>query len=96
MILERKDIEYITEALVKSSNILKVIYNSRTYTLYVFFHKGKVYSYGPVDNKLFQEFLSSPSKGGFINNRLKKNKDIIVKFEFTITPTELDNLKKLL
>ena len=67
------------EHLVESSNIHSIAFDPGGPSLKVEFHsKGKneneprrVYEYEEVGEALFQEFLSSPSKGTFFQQKIR-------------------------
>lgn len=89
MILISKKQDHIHEALISSSNILKVIYNEQLQRLYVYFKSGKGYSYAPVQPVLFGEFLRANSQGRFINQRLIKDNTIKATYEHKLYDYEI-------
>ena len=60
---ERKD---ITRVIVKSSNIFSIGYDSVNKILQVEFRRGSIYEYYDVPDIVYQNFMSSESKGKFI------------------------------
>lgn len=56
---------------VTSSNINSVRYDSYLARLEVKFNDGRIYSYDRVDPATYLGFLSSPSKGSYLNNNIK-------------------------
>lgn len=54
-----------------STNIRKIGYNPDGPTLRVFFVSGGVYDYDGVPERVFQEFLNSPSKGRYFLAHVK-------------------------
>ena len=55
---------------VESSNILSVGYEEETSSLYVKYPSG-TYKYDGVDKSVYESFLTSPSKGRFMNETIK-------------------------
>jgi hypothetical protein len=55
---------------VESSNILSVGYEEETSSLYVNYPSG-TYKYNGVDKTVYESFLTSPSKGRFMNENIK-------------------------
>ena len=61
---------------VDSKNIEAIGYDAETMQLHVRFLKsGETYIYFNVEPWLFEEFKAAPSKGTFLNERIKKNFD---------------------
>lgn len=56
---------------VESSVIDSIGYDSQTSRLTVVFRDGHVYDFHLVPAHVYEEFLGSPSKGEFFNQRLK-------------------------
>jgi hypothetical protein len=56
---------------VTSTNVKAVAYEEATSTLFVEFSAGNVYQYFDVPLTVFEEFLSSSSKGAYFNSHLK-------------------------
>lgn len=56
---------------VASSSISEIGYNRRT--MNVKFNSGRLYEFKKVPRKLFDEFVSSVSKGAFFNHVIKEN-----------------------
>ncbi len=56
---------------VSSSNVAFIGYDSDTQTLEVGFVKGTVYQYPGVPQEVYEEFLSSSSKGSYLNGVIK-------------------------
>jgi len=57
---------------VKSSNIKSIGYDLECKTLYVRFKSGTLYAYSEVEPKKFLKLLNADSKGGFLNNQIKR------------------------
>ena len=56
---------------VRSSNIESVGYNAKSHVLEIAFRSGGVYQYDDVPLEVYREFLSAPSKGRFLAQRIK-------------------------
>lgn len=57
---------------VQSSNVESVGYDANAMELHVRFLSGPtVYAYHGVPEVLFEQLLSAPSKGGFVNTQIK-------------------------
>jgi hypothetical protein len=56
---------------ITSSSLASVGYDGRQAVLEVEFHSGAVYRYYAVPKRLFQDLLAAPSKGGFLNRRIR-------------------------
>ena len=57
---------------VDSTNVESIGYDSDSHNLYVRFLKsGDTYIYYSVDEWVFQEFMDSDSKGGYLNTNIK-------------------------
>jgi hypothetical protein len=55
---------------VESSNIISVGYDETTSSMYVNYPSG-TYKYDGVDKSVYESFLTSPSKGRFMNENIK-------------------------
>lgn len=56
-----------------SQNVIASAYDKNEKIMYVQFKNGVTYKYKDVPHELYDEFLTSPSKGGFIHQRIKSN-----------------------
>ncbi len=56
---------------VQSSNVSEISYDPDTQELLVRFVNGSLYKYLEVPENVYKSFLHAPSKGKFVNNRLK-------------------------
>ena len=56
---------------VASSNIVSVGYDPTSETLEVEFQSGAVYQYYNVNQIIYDEFMSAPSKGKFLAYQIK-------------------------
>ena len=55
---------------VQSSNILSVGYDNSTKSLYVNYKSG-IYKYDNVESSVYENLMSSDSKGRFMNENIK-------------------------
>jgi hypothetical protein len=80
-----------------SSNILQCTYFPKLEKLFVSFHKGGVYSYLNINNKIFEEFKNAESQGKYFIDNIKKNTSRFpfIK-EFTLYPSEIGNYKEII
>jgi KTSC domain len=58
---------------VSSSTVLSIGYDSASLTLEVEFSKGTVYQYFDVPQSAYEELLTAPSIGGYLNTMIKPN-----------------------
>jgi uncharacterized protein with von Willebrand factor type A (vWA) domain len=58
---------------VQSSHVAEVGHDAATLTLEIAFKDGKVYQYFDVPETVFQELMSAPSVGIFLNAHIKNN-----------------------
>jgi hypothetical protein len=56
---------------ITSSSLASVGYDLRQAVLEVEFRSGAVYRYYEVPKRLFQDLLAAPSKGAFLNQRIR-------------------------
>jgi hypothetical protein len=102
MILEKK--EYGTEAqgtyiecIYDSTNVLKTTYFPMLKRLYISFNKGNVYSYSNINEDLYKEFENSDSQGKFFASNIRNKPDeYMVRKEFTLYPSEVEETKVLI
>lgn len=59
---------------VKSSQIGEIAHKGDT--LYVRFGNGKLYSYSPVGESTFKEFLNADSPGSYFHKNIKNDKGL--------------------
>lgn len=57
--------------LVESSNIVAIGYDEDERQLHIQFKSGLEYVYHDVPTEVWQEFLVAPSKGKYLNERIK-------------------------
>lgn len=91
---EDDSIGYI-ECIFDSSNILMSTYFPTTEILYISFNRGGVYSYGNVDQKLYDQFESSDSQGKFFVKEIKGG-DHPFRKEFKLFESEITAAKDVL
>jgi hypothetical protein len=82
------------DSIFDSSNVLQSTYFPNQRRLYISFNRGGVYSYGNVDNELFEEFKNAESQGKFFIKEIKTKSDKYpYRKEFTLYPEEVKELK---
>jgi len=101
MLVERKEIKnednsigYI-ESVFKSDNILKTTYFPANQRLYIAFGRGDTYSYGNISPEFYNEFEAAESHGKFFYKKINNNKSHPYRKEFTLYPTEVNELKRI-
>lgn len=57
--------------VINSSTIISADYTEETETLIIRFKNGRDYIYHNVPKYVFEEFISSPSKGQYFNLHIK-------------------------
>jgi hypothetical protein len=99
MLLERKEhknpdetIGYI-ESVFNSDNVLKTTYFPKDKRLYIAFSRGHTYSYSNISEEFYNEFEKSGSQGKFFHERINKNYRYPYRKEFTLYPTEVNEIK---
>lgn len=103
MLVERKEIlnedgsiGYV-ESVFKSDNILKTTYFPNINRLYIAFSRGgQTYSYSNVSQELYEEFEAADSHGKFFHKHINRNTNHPYRKEFTLYPTEFDDVKKII
>lgn len=102
MLVERKehkeeggDIGYV-ESVFDSSNILKTTYFPKNNRLYISFKRGHTYSYGNINEELYNEFEQAESHGKFFNEKIKNKDEFPYRKEFTLYPSEIDETKTII
>ena len=102
MIVERKEFKVDDgevgwiEAVFDSGNILKTTYFPERELLYIAFSRGDTYSYGNVSPELYEEFEQAESRGKFFHQRLNNKNKHPVRREFSLYPTEVQGLRKII
>jgi len=101
MLIERKEhknennyVDYI-ESIYDSQNILKSIYFMQSKRLYIYFKSGIAYSYGNIDNELYDEFEKNESQGKFFAKKIKNNNKYPYRKEFSLLSNELNELLQI-
>ena len=56
---------------VSSTNVSGIGYDAASMTLEVHFNNGSAYQYFDVPQSVFEEFMSAPSKGQYINQFIR-------------------------
>jgi hypothetical protein len=56
---------------VDSSNIEQIGYDSDSMELHIIFKDGALYVYANVPVQIYEELLSAPSKGSYLNREVK-------------------------
>ena len=55
---------------IKSSNIMSIGYDSKKRIMNIEFHRGRVYSYYHVSNRIFQGMIKTDSKGKYFHKMI--------------------------
>jgi hypothetical protein len=85
------------ESVFESSNILKATFFPKKERLYLSFTSGDTYSYGNVNNELYERFMSSDSQGKFFIQNIKKETDKYpYRKEFKLKQYELDEINEVI
>jgi hypothetical protein len=69
--LNFSDLASMQRKPVKSSSIVSVGYDVKAWTLEIEFTGGAVYRYHPVRGSVYAGLMRAPSKGRYVNNRIK-------------------------
>lgn len=87
----------LIECIIDSSNILKTSYFAHKNKLYVYYNRGKVYSYGNITEQVYKNFEEADSQGEFLRGEIMKkpNKYPYMK-EFSLTESEINEVKDLI
>jgi len=101
MIVQRNIVEdddgKIITCIIESSNILKTEFFAHRNRLYVYFNRGKVYSYGNISEEVYNNFEEADSQGEFLRGEIMKKS---VKYpymkEFSMTDFELKETKQII
>jgi hypothetical protein len=56
---------------VSSSNVARIGYDAQSHVLGIEFTNGRVYQYFDVPEGIYEAFLASGSKGGFLAEQIK-------------------------
>lgn len=87
----------LIECIIESSNILKTNYFVHRKRLYIFFNKGKVYSYSNITEEVYRNFEEAESQGEFLRREIMKNP---IRFpyykEFSMTDSEINEAKQII
>lgn len=93
-ILEKDNVVGYIDCTYKSSNILKTTYFPKIKRLYISFSRGSTYSYSNISNELYEEFENAESHGKFFHQKINKKDKHPFRREFTLYPTEIDEIKE--
>lgn len=101
MIVKRSILEddggKIITCVINSSNILKTEYFAHRNILYVYFNRGKVYSYANVTDDIYNNFEEADSQGEYLRGEImKKSSKYPYSKEFTMTKFEIDEAKEII
>lgn len=87
----------IVSCIIESSNILKTEYFAHRNRLYIYFNRGKVYSYGNITEEVYKNFEEADSQGEFLRGEImKKAAKYPYSKEFSMTPNEMNEAKKII
>src|SRR5574344_1590882 len=89
-IFEDEDGKRYIEAIYDSSNILKTIYFEHLEKFYIFFKKGKAYSYVNINKKLYEIFENAESQGIIFNKEIKNKPEFEYRYEFKLLESEVN------
>ncbi len=102
MLIEKKEIKEIDgmsyiEAVFDSTNILKTTYFPQQERLYISFGRGQTYSYGNINEDVYNNFEKSDSQGKYFTNEIRKNSDKYpFRKEFSLYPREIEEIRKII
>ena len=101
MIVKRKVIEdetgKLVECIINSSNILRTDYFAHRNRLFVYFNRGKVYSYGNITEEVYKNFEEADSQGEFLRGEImKKPNKYPYHKEFALNESEINDAKKVI
>lgn len=101
MIVKRKVIEdddgKIIECVINSSNILRTDYFAHRNRLFVYFNRGKVYSYGNITEEVYNDFEEADSQGEFLRGEIMKNPNKYpYNKEFSLNESEITEAKNII
>lgn len=61
---------------VESSNINMVRYDAKTKILEIWFHNGSIYSYTPITEEGYNDFINAESVGKYFNSHIRSNDNL--------------------
>ena len=101
MIIKRKVIEdddgRLIECIIDSSNILRTDYFAHRNRLFIYFNRGKVYSYDNITEEVYNKFEEADSQGEFLRGEImKKPNKYPYRKEFTLTESEITDAKNVI
>ena len=96
-IIQEDDGGKLIECIIDSSNILKTNYFAHRNRLYIFFNRGKVYSYSNITEEVYRNFEEADSQGEFLRREIMKNPQKFPYFkEFSMTDSEINEAKTVI
>jgi hypothetical protein len=84
------------ESIYESSNILMTTYFPKTNKLYISFNRGGVYSYGNINEEMFNEFENAESQGKFFTKNIRNKNEHPYFKEYTLLGGEIDRAKQII
>jgi hypothetical protein len=95
--IQEDDDGKLIECIINSSNILKTDYFAHRNRLYVYFNRGKVYSYGNITEEVYKNFEEADSQGEFLRGEImKKSNKYPYNKEFSLTESEINETKYII
>jgi len=95
--IQEDDTGKLIECVINSSNLLKTSYFAHRNTLYVYFNRGKVYSYRNITEEVYKKFEEADSQGEFLRGEIMKKPAIYpYSKEFSLTPSEINDAKEII
>lgn len=102
MLIEKKEIKEVEgmsyiEAVFDSTNILKTTYFPQEERLYISFGRGQTYSYGRINEEVYERFEKAGSQGKFFVDEIKNNTEKHpFRKEFSLYPREIEEIRKII
>lgn len=84
------------ESVFDSSNILKTLYFEHLEKFYIFFKRGKSYSYINVNKELYKSFENAESQGKFFNQNIKGKPEFEYRYEFKLLESEIKEAENII
>jgi hypothetical protein len=95
--VEEDETGKLIECVIDSSNILKTRYFAHNNRLYIYFNRGKVYSYENVSEKVYKNFEEADSQGEFLQEEIMKYpKKYPYSKQFSLTESEIKEAKNII
>ena len=87
----------IIECIINSSNILKTSYFAHRKRLYVYYNRGKVYSYDNITEEVYKNFEEADSQGEYLRGEImKKTQKYPYHKEFSLEQFEINEAKQII